>query len=126
MIWQQGENDAKDPYASPYGANLAHLIARVREQFQTPEMPFVYGYVLPPPNAGVERDRVRAGEKAVDHDSGSPLAVKGAFVVETDDLSQRADDPGTPYPKDHLHFGTAGTLELGRRLADKMLAKERR
>jgi hypothetical protein len=48
--------------------------------------------------------------------------VKGAFVVETDDLSQRADDANTKYPKDHVHFGTAGTYELGRRMAEKMAA----
>jgi hypothetical protein len=83
-------------------------------------MRFVYGYVLPPPNTGEQRDLVRKGEKEVDQDSGSPLAVQGAFVVETDDLSQRADDANTKYPDDHVHFGTAGTWELGRRMAVKM------
>ncbi|MDP9174216.1 MAG: sialate O-acetylesterase [Planctomycetota bacterium] len=127
MIWQQGENDA-DARATAagadiaYGKNLAHFIARVREQLGAPEMVFVYGYVMPPPNVGEGRDRVRLGEKNVDQDSGSPLAVRGAFVVPTDDLSQRADDPNTRYPKDHLHFGTAGILELGKRMADVMKA----
>ena len=65
---------------------------------------------------------VRKGQKDVDQDSGTPLAVKGAFVVETDDLSQRADDPHSPLPNDRNHFGTAGTLELGRRMAEKMAA----
>ena len=64
----------------------------------------------------------RTGECEVDPNSGSSLAVKGAFVVATDDLDHRATDPGTHYPSDHLHFGTAGTLELGRRLAEKMPA----
>jgi len=124
MIWQQGENDANqnDAHAAEYGANLSHLIARVRAQFHAPDLVFVYGYVLPPPNAQPGRDAVRRGEHDVDQDSGAPLAVKGAFVVATDDLSQRADDPASPYPKDRLHFGTAGTLELGRRMADKMRA----
>ena len=27
-------------------------------------------------------------------------------------LSQRANDKDTPYPKDHLHFGTAGTYAI--------------
>ena len=121
MIWQQGEGDSKiERSASDYGKNLAHLIARLREQFQAPDMLFVYGYVLPPPSSGHYRDLVRQGEKEVDEDSGAALAVKGAFVVATDDLSQRADDRNTRYPKDHVHFGTAGTLELGRRMADKM------
>ena len=63
-----------------------------------------------------------AGERDVDQDSGSALATRGAFVVATDDLDHRATDPGTRYPNDHLHFGTAGTLELGRRMAEKMHA----
>ena len=122
MIWQQGESDSKGDPAGVYGTNLAHFIGRVREQFHAPDLVFVYGYVMPPPNKGPGRDLVRKGQKEVDQDSGSPLAVKRAFVVETDDLSQRADDPDTPYPGDHNHFGTAGTLELGRRMADKMAA----
>lgn len=123
MIWQQGESDRNGDAAEKYGVNLAHFIARVREQFHAPEMLFVYGYVLPPPNTGVQRELVRKGEKEVDQNSGTPLAVKGAFVVETDDLSQRATDANTRYPDDHVHFGTAGTLELGRRMAEKMAAQ---
>jgi hypothetical protein len=121
MLWQQGEGDSKtEETAGNYGKNLARFIARAREQLQAPDMLFIYGYVLPPPNAGRNRDLVRQGEKEVDQESGAALAVKGAFVVPTDDLGQRADDRNTRYPKDHVHFGTAGTLELGRRMADKM------
>jgi lysophospholipase L1-like esterase len=131
MIWVQGENDAteaaKAPPESPatrapaeYGKNLRQLIARVREQFDAPSMVFVYCYVLPPGNEGAARDLVRAGQKAVDAASADPLSVKGAFVIPTDDLEQRYQDPATPYPNDHLHFGTAGILELGKRMAAKM------
>ncbi len=122
MIWQQGESDSKDEEtATSYSKNLAQLIARVREQFETPDMLFVYGFVLPPPNAGKARDLVRQGQRDVDQNSGSPLAVKRAFVISTDDLSQRADDRNSRYPNDHNHFGTAGTLELGRRMAERMI-----
>ncbi len=123
MLWQQGENDRNGDAAANYGKNLANFIAHVRKQFNAPDMLFVYGYVLPPPNSGEGRDLVRKGEHDVDQDSGSPIAVKGAFVVETDDLDHRATDPNTRYPEDHLHFGTKGTYELGVRMADKMNAK---
>jgi hypothetical protein len=120
-LWQQGENDAESASsANDYGKNLAAFIGRVREQFQAPNMTFVYGYVLPPPNSGAGRDAVRKGQAAVDEASGDPLSVKGAHVVTTDDLSQRADDPGTPYPNDHLHFGSQGQLDLGKRMASKV------
>jgi hypothetical protein len=135
MIWVQGENDATEAARAAagsaaagapgkYGKNLNHFIARVREQFDAPRLAFVYCYVLPPGNEGEARDLVRAGQKAVNEASGGPLSVKRAAVVATDDLEQRWQDPGTPYPKDHLHFGTAGTLELGRRMAVKMAAEQ--
>jgi hypothetical protein len=117
MIWQQGESDINQGHARAYGRNLAHFIGRVREQFGVPDLRFIYGYVYPPPNNQVGRDDVRLG----DQNSGDPLAVKEAFAVETDDLSQRADDPGTPLPNDHVHFGTKGNLDLGIRMAEKMI-----
>jgi hypothetical protein len=122
MLWQQGENDADlgGDVSAQYGQHLAALIARVREQWSTPSMLFVYGYVYPASNFGTGRDQVRQGEADVDQDSGSPLAVTGAFVVVTDDLELRAMDPGTPYPSDLVHFGTAGQLELGGRMATKV------
>jgi lysophospholipase L1-like esterase len=121
MIWQQGENDINEGHARAYGRNLAHFIGRVREQFNVPDLRFIYGYVYPPPNNQVGRDDVRLGEKKVDQNSGDPLAVKNAFAVETDDLSQRASDPNTPLPNDHVHFGTEGMLDLGKRMAEKMV-----
>lgn len=119
MLWQQGENDAvsKDSASIKYAQNLIHFIERVRKQFNAPKMPFVYGYVLPPPNAGIDRDLVRKAEHDIDQNSKTPLAVKRAIVVQTDDLSQRADDKNSPYPQDHIHFGTNGTWTLGVRMA---------
>ncbi|MEO7668201.1 MAG: sialate O-acetylesterase [Polyangia bacterium] len=122
MLWQQGEADADagGTTAQQYGQNLKAFIARVRQQWSSPTMLFIYGYVYPPPNTGAGRDAVRLAERNLDQDSGNALAVSRAFVVETDDLSQRANDPGTPLPSDHIHFGSAGQLELGKRMADKV------
>jgi hypothetical protein len=120
MLWQQGEADADlgGSAAAQYGQNLAAFIGRVRQQWAAPGMLFVYGYVYPASNEGPGRDQVRQGEANVDQNSGDPLAVEGAFVVPTDGLSLRADDPGTPYPNDRIHFGTQGQLDLGRRMAE--------
>lgn len=124
MIWQQGESDADETeWAVGYAANLSHFIARVREQFQAPDMVFVYGFVLSPPCQSMWRETIRTAQGAIDQDSGSPLAVKNAFVVFTDDLSHRADDPNTLEPTDHIHLGTAGVWELGRRMAETMANK---
>lgn len=125
MLWQQGEADADvgGAAADNYGKNLVAFIGRVREQFDAPGMLFVYGYVYPPPNQGANIQLVRRRQSEVDAASGSTLATVGAFVVVTDDLQQRADDPGSAYPNDRLHFGSAGTLELGDRMAEKTYEK---
>lgn len=120
MLWQQGENDAisKDSASIKYAQNLTHFIKRVRKQFNAPKMPFVYGYVLPPPNSGVDRDLVRKAQHDIAQSSKTKLSVKNTFLIQTDDLSQRADDKNSPYPKDRIHFGTNGIWTLGVRMAD--------
>lgn len=120
MLWQQGESDADlgDSVSRAYGQNLKHFIKRVRQQFHAQHMLFVLGYVYPPPNRGPYISNVRQAEHNIAENAHTKLSVKGVFVVPTDDLSQRADDPHTPYPKDRLHFGTSGTWQLGKRMAD--------
>lgn len=125
MIWQQGEGDAdheKGIHSAEYAQNLSHFISRVREQFASPNMLFVYGFVYPPRGNEQTQPRinVRNGQAAVDENSGSAFATEGARIVKTDDLNHRADDPNTPYTWDHIHFGTQGILQLGIRMAEKM------
>ncbi len=117
MLWQQGEADTGyDNYANMLG----HFIDRVREQWDVPNMRFVYGYVFP----ANPYSEIRYAERDVDQNSGTKYAKNNAFVVWTEDLQLRKDDPWFPDPNlktDAVHFGTAGQLELGRRMADKML-----
>mgnify|MGYP001826136019 CR=1 FL=1 len=125
MVWQQGEGDARDiagmENSNNYGNNLRHFIERVREQFHSPDMLFVYGYVIPVPlERFTGREEVRSAQRHVDQGSGHPLALKGAFVLETDDLPLRCDEPDSPYPDDRVHFNTFGILELGNRFAEKI------
>jgi hypothetical protein len=151
MVWHQGESDsgggrgaragadakagapaANAPATPPpapnttnaenYGKNLTHFIARVREQFHAPDMPFVYAMITRPAAAGPGRDIVRQTLRDLDQNSGSPRAVRGAFVVQTDDLPRRKDDPGTPYPNDDEHVGTPGMLTEGTRMAEALNA----
>ena len=122
MLWQQGESDAdKTPEISQqYGKNLKLLITRIRQQLQSPDMLFVYGYVLPPPVVYTGGAEVRKGQYLVQENSGDSLATPRALLISTEDLSHRANDADTRYPTDHLHFGTAGTYQLGVRMAEKM------
>lgn len=122
MLWQQGESDADKGGAisGNYGQNLKHLIGRVRKQLHVRNMVFVYGYVYPPPNHGKDIEEVRQAEHDLDEDAETGLSTRKVYVVDTDDLSLRSNDPNTPYPNDIIHFGTSGTWELGLRMAYKM------
>lgn len=125
MVWQQGEADARDiagmKRSRNYGKNLNHFIKRTREQLNAPEMLFIYGYVIPVPlERFTGREEVREAQKYVSQNSDHKLAVKGAFVIETDDLPLRCDEPDSPYPDDKVHFNTFGILELGERFANKI------
>ena len=84
-------------------------------------MLFIYGYVIPVSlNRFTGREEVRESQKKVDQNSGCKISVRRAFVIPTDDLQLRSDDPNSPYPNDVVHFGTAGVLELGNRFAQKI------
>lgn len=122
MLWQQGESDADKGGAASknYGQNLKYLIGRIRKQLHARNMVFVYGYVYPPPNHGRGIEEVRQAEHDLDQDAGTGLSTRKAYVVNTDSLSLRANDPNTPYPNDVIHFGTSGTWKLGLRMAYKM------
>ncbi|MEO5562899.1 MAG: sialate O-acetylesterase, partial [Chitinophagaceae bacterium] len=119
ILWQQGEGDAMVvEAANKYATNLQHFIKRVRQQFHVPEMLFIYGYVLSAHFEFAGRDAVRTAEKNIDQNSGTSFAVKKAYLVDTDDLSLRANDKNSKYPNDKLHFGTQGNWDLGTRMAD--------
>ncbi len=125
MVWQQGEGDARDiagmENSNNYGENLRNFIQRVREQFNSPDMLFIYGYVIPIPlERFTGREEVRTSQKHVDQGSGHPMALEGAFVIDTDDLPLRCDEPNSPYPNDSVHFNTYGIIELGNRFARKI------
>lgn len=125
MVWQQGEADARDiagaERARNYGPNLRLFIKRIRKQLNAPKMLFLHGYVIPVPlERFTGRKEVRAGQRALDQNSGDNLALKRVFAVETDDLQLRSDEPNSPYPDDQVHFGTFGILELGKRFAYKI------
>lgn len=125
MAWQQGEGDARDiagmENSRNYGENLNRFIKRTRKDLKVRQMLFVYGYVIPVPLARFTgREEVREAQRKIDQYSGDKLSVKRAFVLPTDDLQLRRDDPNSPYPNDVVHFGTAGILQLGKRFAEKI------
>lgn len=113
MIWQQGERDATNKdYSERYAHNLNHFINRVRGQFDSPDMIFVYGQVLPYQLSRFGyRDVVREAQALIDETSQGEYSVKRAYMVATDGLGMRDDK---------LHINTDGQIELGRLFAEKI------
>lgn len=113
MAWQQGEADAGSSTAGPaYGSNLNQFIGAVRTEFNAPEMQFVYGTILQTDSKPYKLD-VRAGQEAVDEDSGNLLSVSGANLVLADDLT-------TNFNSQAIHLDYIGQLEIGKRFADEL------
>ncbi|MCC7395821.1 MAG: hypothetical protein IT455_02025 [Planctomycetes bacterium] len=120
VVWVQGEADASvtapADAAASYGERLAGFVRRVRSSVGCADLPFVIVQVLPRPAADMpQRDSIRAAQAAV------AAAVPFTFLVPTDDITLRADEPGNTQPDDVVHFGSLGLLEIGRRAADLLL-----
>lgn len=110
MIWMQGESDATSShYAHAYAANMAHLIARVRDDVGVAELPFAQGLI---DCLGVcaYRDTVRSAQQAVA--DADPLV----YAIETEDLGL--------YPADAWHYQGLGTRVMGERFAQVLLGDE--
>lgn len=128
MVWQQGEADARTDAgierSKNYAKNLNNLITSIRTEFNSPDMLFVYGEVLPlTAERFPARDLVRAGQIEVSEDSGSSYSLKGAILVESDDLQMIASDYKSPTPNDDVHLGTYGLLNLGERFAKEIIER---
>lgn len=112
MLWMQGESDAKtEADAEAYPKKLEQLIALMRKETGKPELPFVIGKIssrileskkFKMPFAKI----VQSGQEAV------TKTDKHAFVIDTDDLSQRDD---------LVHFDQEGQLGLGKRFGEAMI-----
>jgi lysophospholipase L1-like esterase len=109
MIWMQGETDANNSaYANAYAANLANLIAKVRSDFATPDMPFVVGRITDLSVYGFPgAAQVRTAQETV------PGQVGHASWINTDDIDMNPAAPG--------HYSASGQIELGIRFANEFI-----
>jgi hypothetical protein len=107
MIWMQGETDANNvAYANAYAANLTNLIAKVRSDFSTPNMPFVVGRITDLSIYGFPGVvQVRTAQETV------PGQVGHASWINTDDIDMNPAVPG--------HYIASGQIQLGIRFANE-------
>lgn len=102
MMWLQGESDAHERKGEDYEKNLTRFIAHMREEFKTPDMPFIIARV---------RDFYggKTGQAKMVRDAQVKIAESdpNAAWFDTDDLTMR--NAG--------HYDAAGLLEIGKRFA---------
>jgi hypothetical protein len=112
MLWMQGESDAKQQAdAEAYQKKLEQLIALMRKEAGKPELPFVIGRlstrILDSKKFKMPFVKiVQSGQDAV------AKSDKHAYVINTDDLSQRDD---------FVHFDQEGQMGLGKRFGEAMI-----
>ncbi len=106
IIWHQGEADRAA--SATYGQSLASLIARLRREFDAPNLPFVSGELgtFNPDNLA-DTERFNAVLQDLTN------TVKDYVCVS----SRRLKDRG-----DHLHFDAKSARILGQRYAEALIA----
>jgi hypothetical protein len=107
MLWFQGESDAAEGQAESYEANLVNFIAHMREQFETPEMPFIIARVLS--FYGGE-----TGQAAIVRDAQVKVAEADPNAAWFDTDDSPVIDPQT----NQGHYNAEGNLLNGRRFAE--------
>jgi hypothetical protein len=109
LVWVQGESDATKAYAGVYADNLAYLLSRLRLELGMPGLRALIGV----------NTRFGGGENP-----HMPTVIAAQRrVAEIDTLTQYVDTEGaeTLQPR-HTHFTSKGTLEIGQRYANELLA----
>jgi hypothetical protein len=110
ILWMQGEADAKYlPAAKQYAGNLNRFVNALRSELKSPNALFVMGSVNPPLDLFPSTAIVQHAQKV------SASRIRNLRLVRTDDLDKR---------NDHLHYNTAGQLELGKRFARAYLGRQ--
>lgn len=121
FIWYQGWNDGCDPEKAvpEYEANLVHLIADVRREFEKPHLPFVVGELTGPwKKAPGAWDTLRRAQRAA---TERPEFKGDVAFVETKDFVRPAEDSPNP-GHGHHEFGNAETyLLVGRALGEALV-----
>ena len=111
FVWVQGESDANAKDAPTYVANLTAMLVRLRADLNAPDMILLLGV-----NTRFGNGKNAFMPKVIDAQKEVAAALPRARYVDT----AGADT----LPPSHTHFTAVGTLEIGRRYAEVLLAAE--
>ena len=111
FVWVQGESDANAKDAPAYVANLSAMLKQLRADLAAPDMLLLLGV-----NTRFGNGKNPFMPKVVDAQKEVAAALPRARYVDTAGAET--------LPPSHTHFTAAGTLEVGRRYAEALLAAE--
>ena len=111
FVWVQGESDANAKDSSVYAANLTKMLQSLRADLGAPDLILLLGV----------NTRFGNGKNAF-----MPKVVEAQKeVAATLPRARYVDTAGAEtLPPSHTHFTAVGTLEVGRRYAEALLAAE--
>jgi hypothetical protein len=108
VLWLQGEAEARwgGGHAKGYFGRLKRFVAQLRKDLDDDRAPFVLGRVNPPKRKYTWVDTVRAAQEKAARE------IPNTAMVDCDGAEKRGD---------HLHYNTAGQIELGKRFSQAYL-----
>jgi len=108
ILWHQGESDSNAEQAPNYEQKLAALIKRLRQEFESENVPFLIGQL------GQFEERPWSQYKLHVDNVHQKLAREQSrtFFISSDGLEHRGDE---------VHFDAASYREFGRRYAEQYL-----
>ena len=111
FVWVQGESDANAKDAPAYAASLAKMLNKLRSDLVAPDMILLLGV----------NTRFGNGKNTF-----MPAVIEAQKeVASTHSRARYVDTEGAEtLPPSHTHFTAQGTLEIGRRFAEALLAME--
>ena len=111
LVWVQGESDANAKDSPVYAASLTTMLNRLRSDLASPDMVLLLGVNTRFGNGGnAFMPRVIESQKEV------ASTLRRTSYVDTAGAET--------LPPSHTHFTAQGTLEVGRRFAEALLAVE--
>jgi len=111
LVWVQGESDAHPQHAPAYAANLTAMLQRLRTDSQAPDLILLLAV------------NTRFGNGKNPH---MPVVIEAQKQVARElSRCRYVDTAGAEtLPPSHTHFTAPGTLVIGRRFAEALLAVE--
>jgi len=111
FVWVQGESDANAKDAPAYAANLSAMLQRLRADLNAPDLILLLGV-----NTRFGNGKNAFMPKVIAAQQEVAAALPRARYVDTAGAET--------LPPSHTHFTAVGTLEIGRRYAEALLAAE--